>query len=733
MKAPFPPQWQIIAMRRGSKNPGSIFGKQWQHKTTNDSETISKWLSQNSNIGLLLGPKSGVIDIEYDTDEGRDIVENWLGGFPTPTYKSSKSIHRLFKYDDRFKDEPSKAAICGVEFRFGHDSAQSVIPPSWHEEAKINYEWIDGLSPDDCEPMELPDDFWAWYVENRDKQPLKEAPLITYKAANGGDGLVDIARAWCEENLHWPDLLNGWSYVRNRGDAQDWRRPGKTCGISATINYNGKNTLRVFSTSIPNLEADSSYDKFAFECATRFNNDPWAAANAILPFDKVAAWKQEQTEKQFADVNLSGLLNPKKEESDSLDFEHLYEQPEFPYEVLEDMPPIMKLAFDYGVAKSTKILPEATFFGLIALFSSILGRKVTDDYGTRTINMIVCIADSGSGKNAQRKVNAELIELSGATSLIGNAAIGSPQGFIAELAKVPNLFFQIDEIHGLLESISNNHSILSGFAPVWMDMCTSPDRIYRSAAVADQTRVRTVVHPNPVIYGTTTPDEFYDTMSERLAKNGFLGRMMLFSCKKPTGRKRPSNVKPDPRIIDWIKHWHGYIPNASGNMAGSEMAIPVPLLIKKTPEADAMFEQYCETVDVKSQSESSQTVSLWSRAAEKVNKMALVYACLDQENYNREGVPVATEKAIRFSKKIVNYCTRLMVYATETRMHQNEHSKLRKRVFDMIVDGMTKSHITRRTQFCRDMQQRNNILLELSEMNAIEMVEGRFRKLRHTL
>ena len=46
-----------------------------------------------------------------------------------------------------------------------------------------------------------------------------------------------------------------------RGDAVYLRRPGKTHGVSATINFSGTDRLHVFSSRTP-FDPDVSYSKF---------------------------------------------------------------------------------------------------------------------------------------------------------------------------------------------------------------------------------------------------------------------------------------------------------------------------------------------------------------------------------------------------------------------------------------------------------------------------------------
>jgi hypothetical protein len=102
---------------------------------------VNKWLAAGSNVGLLLGPESGVVDVEYDDPAGRDQLAAFgVLDIPTPTYRSARGEHRLFRWEPWM---PAAAAIKAeaIEIRIGGRAAQSVLPPSRHPTGAA-YEWL---------------------------------------------------------------------------------------------------------------------------------------------------------------------------------------------------------------------------------------------------------------------------------------------------------------------------------------------------------------------------------------------------------------------------------------------------------------------------------------------------------------------------------------------------------------------------------------------------------------
>jgi hypothetical protein len=132
--------------------------KDWQVKWRSREE-LSTALKDNPNLNVaIVLNQSEWIDMECDSDEAEARLQEWFGGSipPTPTWKSKRGFHRLFR---RPRGLPQKAPpkIDGVEVRgISRDrGALSIVPPSVHPDG-IRYEWSQNLSLDEVEPAELP-------------------------------------------------------------------------------------------------------------------------------------------------------------------------------------------------------------------------------------------------------------------------------------------------------------------------------------------------------------------------------------------------------------------------------------------------------------------------------------------------------------------------------------------------------------------------------------------------
>lgn len=150
------------------KTPGKHpVGKDWGNSATDDEEIIAGWFDDSVigdnvrwNIGVRLGPSSGVIDVEADDDEAMRVMERFeLDQIHTLAFKGSRGPHYLFRYDD---DLPAAGVVKvgGLEVRIGggFHQTQSVFPPSQHGSGAV-YEWLPGRSPNDAGIADLPSNF----------------------------------------------------------------------------------------------------------------------------------------------------------------------------------------------------------------------------------------------------------------------------------------------------------------------------------------------------------------------------------------------------------------------------------------------------------------------------------------------------------------------------------------------------------------------------------------------
>ena len=147
------------------------------------ADEIVEWWKRNclSNVGIALGPVSGLIRVDAEGETGNRLLEEVSGGdLPeTVEFTSGQPGSRGLLYKIP-KDENGDYVTLRTtsqagegehdELRFQAKGAQTVLPPSRHEKG-TTYEWIDGHSPDDIEPAISSD----WLIEKLHVREKKSA------------------------------------------------------------------------------------------------------------------------------------------------------------------------------------------------------------------------------------------------------------------------------------------------------------------------------------------------------------------------------------------------------------------------------------------------------------------------------------------------------------------------------------------------------------------------------
>lgn len=147
---------RYVKLARGDKRP---LGPSWQTRATASLDEVDSWLADGHNVGLLLGPESGVVDIEFDSPAGREqLADMGLLDADTPTWQSARGEHRLFLWEPWMPECGSRKLGC-IEARIGFLAAQSVLPPSRHPSGAA-YEWI--RRPSETNVASLP----RWFFDD---------------------------------------------------------------------------------------------------------------------------------------------------------------------------------------------------------------------------------------------------------------------------------------------------------------------------------------------------------------------------------------------------------------------------------------------------------------------------------------------------------------------------------------------------------------------------------------
>jgi len=233
---------------RGWDRNGESMGTDWLNYVW-DVPSIERIFAQRTglNVGLKLGPPSGVIDIEADSEEEERLFSELFEGcvIPVcPTFTSTRGKHRLFKWDDRFDalgkglvkfNGSSKSRALAIRTGGVGKSIQSVIPPS------CNRTWL--VSLDECDPPALPEivieRILATAMSKSIDVRIVQMPSVAPRNEPLGEQCLEENLPRRYRALHFPNLLRASDMVR-RVTAADLVKREFDLAVLARLNRLGE-------------------------------------------------------------------------------------------------------------------------------------------------------------------------------------------------------------------------------------------------------------------------------------------------------------------------------------------------------------------------------------------------------------------------------------------------------------------------------------------------------------
>jgi hypothetical protein len=478
------------------------------------------------------------------------------------------------------------------------------------------------------------------------------------------------------------DLLvkHGWTLVR-QSENEYWRRPGKDEGWSATLK-NG--VFYVFTTSAEPFEGHTAYSPFSVYTLLEHNGNYGQAA---------AALRSQGYGSTEAPVNLSHLMpEPTPEEAPP-------SRPEdpgpFPPELLENLPDIVKRAFDYYKGYAFETQPVLFLGSLIAATGTVLGHKVRDVSGLRTNVYTVGITGSGGGKEATREVIRRIFDAAGLTEMCGPEDFASDTGLIGAVEVQNPILFQLDEFGRLMQSInvsSNRNPHLYNVASVLLKLYGKAGSIYRSKAYADTERNKTIVQPHVCVYGTTVNSNFWRAMDLDYLEGGFLPRLVLFESQNDPMPGGATEGDPPIEVVEYFRQWANFNP-AVGNLTNE---FPQPRVVQWTDAGKALLDALHER-QRRECKEHDELGVLWSRARENAGKLALIHAC-----WRQSGQPEIDAPDVQWATSVITHSIQHAMYQAFMCMSEGPFHERCQRIMRLMEKAgdqeVSRSDLTRGTR-----------------------------------
>jgi hypothetical protein len=339
-------------------------------------------------------------------------------------------------------------------------------------------------------------------------------------------------------------------------------------------------------------------------------------------------------------------------------------------ERLFHVPGLIAEVMDFTLANAPYPNVGLAFCGALALQSFLCGRKVCDAGDLRPNIYLLALASSGAGKDFPRKINARVLFEMGCVDALGDK-FASGEGIQDALVRTPAMLFQNDEMDGMLRQINLDREHRRESIPnILMTLYTSASDVYPLRVKAGQNEAVHIDQPHMTLFGTATPQYFYESLSQRMLTNGFFSRLIIIDIGKRGTGQRPGSVRRLPdSVLQAARWWAEFRPGTrkSGNLHDVH---PEPRAVSCTPEAQeavAALQKQADAEYDRAHADNNEAARVaWSRTHENTKKLALLRACsVDRVN------PKVDLAAVEWASEFAMHQTRRQLFLAAEYVAEN--------------------------------------------------------------
>lgn len=458
---------------------------------------------------------------------------------------------------------------------------------------------------------------------------------------------------------------HGWSLAKE-GENQYWRRPGKTSGWSASLK---DGVFYVFSANAAPFEPNRAYSPFSVYTLLNHGGD-WAQAASSL---RLLGYGGDSLADDALGADISAIVqmstSPRAEVGEQSPGGTEIADPGPIPEQLFRVPGFIASVMEFTLANAPYPNIGLAFCGAMALQSYLCGRKVCDPGDLRPNLYLLALASSGTGKDFPRKVNSRVLFEIGHLAALGDK-FASGEGIQDALARTNAMLFQNDEMDGVLRQINLDRENKRESIPnILLTLYTSANDMYPLRVKAGQKEAAHIDQPYLTLYGTATPQYFYESLSQRMLTNGFFARLIIVDIGKRGQGQKPGSARYIPQsILDTARYWAEL--QAGSRPANLIEVHPEPRVVSYTPEAETAitaFRQQAEHEYDQAHERNNEVARVaWSRTLENAQKLALVYAC--SENHQS---PMINVSAVTWATAFATHQTRRQLFLASSYVAEN--------------------------------------------------------------
>ncbi len=367
--------------------------------------------------------------------------------------------------------------------------------------------------------------------------------------------------------------------------------------------------------------------------------------------------------------------------------------------------------------------PVLALGAALTFCGALFGRKVKDESNGRTNVYGMGVGHSSAGKDHAAKCIAKIIQASRCEGLLGGE-VTSDTAIEICLKESPSKLFVMDEVGHFLRTINQAKGTtphLKTIVPMFMKLFSAANSLYIGKQRVTGGPANQIDQPCVCIWGVTSPQILFDNMTREELEGGWTARNLVFiTDTRPEYRFTRESAVPD-HIATLVQAWFSRTvppPEGAGNFAHARAW---QIVVPTAADALAVFEDFGHRAHermLKADKSGDVCNYLWGKALENARRIALIVAC--GENF--DGIEIGASEA-RYGCQLVEW----LIYRLSEAVHNNvaetgwEHDK--QRIYKLIdgcgSEGMSKTELTRKTQWVRDRKARDGYIEDLTDAGLI--------------
>ena len=344
---------------------------------------------------------------------------------------------------------------------------------------------------------------------------------------------------------------------------------------------------------------------------------------------------------------------------------------------------------------STAPCPQPLFAlaGALALGSVLYGRHVRDEGGQRTNIYLMMVGATSSGKNAPLRAVARAIDSCNAPLRMGQVTSDSALEYA--LKRGPRTCLLLDEGGAFFESIKDARktgSPLGSLRPALLELWSSAGSRWlgkQRCPKEKETPPVAIDNPSVTLLSASQPELLFGALGKQDLHDGWLGRNLVFISG---ARPKPVFV-PEQDVPNRIKAEVLLFKNEPTGVTTISSDAEAQRAFANL--GDEAYRAMCRTDEA-----GDGLGAIWGKAVENARRIALILAV------GRDGLKATvTGHDAAYATGLVRFLVGGLIRAVKEQVSENDSERTKKRLLQIVAScdgkGITKSDLTRRSQFCR--------------------------------